>query len=167
VKKKDEGKPKGKPGPKPAMTDALKAEYVARLEAGELHAEICALPHMPASSSIYRAQESDAEFGKQCVRAREIAMWGEHDDIVKMEREVRSGALQPDAHRAIASTKTWRMKCLSQSVFGDRTKTEVTGKDGGPIETRSLGDDELKARIAALVAKNPALADVLKGSGAG
>lgn len=163
----DSEKPeKGKPGPKPAMTPELQAEYVARLEAGELHADICLSPHMPGSSSIYRAQEADPEgFGKQCMRAREIAMWGEHDELVRMEREVRSGVLAPDAHRAIASTKTWRMKCLSKSVFGDKVQTEVTGKDGGPIQTKSLDDDALKARIAALVTKNPALAAVLKGGG--
>jgi hypothetical protein len=50
-------------------------------------------------------------------------------------------------------------------VFGDKVQTEVTGKDGGPIQTKSLDDESLKARIAAIVTKNPALAAVLKGGG--
>ena len=53
------------------------------------------------------------------------------------------------------------LKNRTPEEWRDKQAVEHSGPNGGPIETRNLDDDALKSRIAALVAKNPALADVL------
>jgi transposase-like protein len=76
----------------------------------------------------------------------------EHDDL---DLRVVGGKLRktkirkhypPDTTAAIF----W-LKNRQPEKWRDVTKTEVTGKDGGPIETHELSDAERAARVAALL----------------
>ncbi len=48
-------------------------------------------------------------------------------------------------------TRKWLLSKLAAKKYGDRVTTELTGKDGGPIETQQVGEFELARRIALLL----------------
>jgi hypothetical protein len=49
--------------------------------------------------------------------------------------------------------RQWRAAKLAPRKYGDKITTELTGKDGGPIETADLTPREIAQRAAFLLAK--------------
>lgn len=47
----------------------------------------------------------------------------------------------------------FRLKALKPEVYADRSKHELAGPDGGPIQFETMTDEQLDARIAELLAK--------------
>lgn len=57
------------------------------------------------------------------------------------------------ADRVRLSAYQWRAAKLKPKVYGDKVQTEVTGADGGPIETVELTPQQAAQRAAFLLAK--------------
>lgn len=181
AKKSDE--PKGKRGRPSLKSPEIEAEIIERIANGEPMAAICRSEHMPEYRTVNEWMRTDEVFSAGVARAREAG----HDRIAAdcleiadnatndwMERNEEGGDAgyrlngeHVQRSKLRIETRLKLLKCWDPKRYGDKVQTELSGPDGGPITTRALDDDTLKARIAALVAKNPALADVLKGSGAG
>lgn len=61
-----------------------------------------------------------------------------------------SGALMQKAMKGDVGAIVWWEK--TRRGMKDQSRTEHTGKDGGPIEYADLSEEELDARIAAMIA---------------
>lgn len=57
------------------------------------------------------------------------------------------------ADRVKLAAYQWRAAKLKPKVYGDKVQTEVTGADGGPIETVELTPQQAAQRAAFLLAK--------------
>lgn len=98
-------------------------------------------------SAYYRALDTDPEFATACADAREDAV-----DI--LEARAREGATlgweEPvifqgedtgiRVRRVSPSLLMFLLKGLRAAVYGDRTKLEASGPDGGPIRHEHKGD---------------------------
>lgn len=91
----------------------------------------------------------DAADARVASRLFERAMGYEHDevDIRVVDKTVVMTPIRkiypPDTTAAIF----W-LKNRQRGQWRDRIDTELTGKDGGPIQTESLNDNEIARRIA-------------------
>ncbi len=102
--------------------------------------QVCAKAGMPNARTVNRWLAQHEEFAHKYARARE----GQADVIVgemgEIERQVKARKLAPDAARVILQSKQWRASKLGRTKYGERTTTEVTGPDGGPIQTTAKID---------------------------
>jgi hypothetical protein len=122
---------------------------LARIEAGESERSACEgekINRATFRSAALRHQAAD-----QYARALEaLAM----DQIEKLEvtiQDMRDGSLDPQIGRIEVEARKWFASKFLPKRFGEKTTTELTGKDGGAIETRSTVDvtnltpDQLRA----------------------
>ncbi len=77
------------------------------------------------------------------------------DDLDEIARDKRGdyyvdedGSLKPDMEHIMRSrlridTRKWLLGKVLPKVYGDKVITEITGKDGGPIETQATRIDVL------------------------
>lgn len=124
---------------------------------------VCRLDDMPSESTVRSWALDDREgFFAQYTRARalqahalfdqtlEIADDGTNDTYVDGDGNdvVDHDVLQRSRLRV--DTRKWYLSKVLPKVYGDKVAMEHSGPGGGPIETRDLSDDELKARSAQL-----------------
>jgi hypothetical protein len=134
-------------------SEDLAYEICNRLAEGESIRQICRDDHMPSRVTVFRWQNEKPEFVANIMRAREGQADCLHDDMADIEGEVRSGSLDPQAARVIIWSKQWRAGKLAPKKYGDKSAVEVSGKDGGPIETKELSNLEMARRIGFLLEK--------------
>jgi hypothetical protein len=168
----EEGKNKG--GRPSKYTPELVASICARLAEGEPLAQICRDEGMPHPSTVRDWADAKPDVSLAIARAREdgfdrialevleIADDGTRDYVVGEDgREIVN---HDHIQRAKLRVET-RLKLLAKwdpKRFGDRQAIEHTGANGGPIETKTAGTpEERKAELAALLAANPKLRDML------
>jgi hypothetical protein len=134
-------------------SEDLAYEICNRLAEGESIRQICRDDHMPSRVTVFNWQNERPEFLANIARAREGQADCLHDDMSDIEGEVRSGQLDPQAARVIIWSKQWRAGKLAPKKYGDKSALEVSGKDGGPIETKELSSLEMARRIGFLLEK--------------
>lgn len=139
--------------PRISFTEEIAEELCERLSEGESMRHICRDSHLPNRRTVLRWMAERPDFASNIARAREGQADCLHDDMADIEAEIRSGALDPQAARIIIWSKQWRASKLAPKKYGDKASMEVTGKDGGPIETRELSQLELARRIGFVFAK--------------
>jgi hypothetical protein len=111
------------------MTDA-RERIIELLAEGESLSAICRMSDMPAWSTVHVWMDEDQEFAGRITRAREIGYQARAERAVldaKCAEDAAKGRLAFDAER-------WFLGKLS-NAFSDKQKHELTGKDGGPVET--------------------------------
>lgn len=114
--------------------------------------EVCKQEGMPNRSTVFRAIAVDAEFRDQYARAREAGLEALADDIVAISDDdtrdwepVRDSEgqivdIKVDGEHVTRSklkvdTRKWLLSKLVPKKYGDKVMTEVTGADGGPVES--------------------------------
>lgn len=123
-----------------------------RIALGESLRSICRDDAMPAQSTVFKWLTQQTAFAEQYTRARETqadAMVDEMLDIADRavsNEEVQAARLRIDARK-------WVAVKLRPKKYGERVMTELTGRDGGPIQTEDVGDTEAARRIAFTLAK--------------
>jgi hypothetical protein len=169
AKRKTKAKRKGKAAEAPAKphggqtikTPEVCALICERLSKGEPLAQICRDAGMPAARTVREWQEKDDEFSAAIARAREDGF-----DAIAIEaleiaddgsRDYKTGPRgivvdQDHVQRSKLRVET-RLKLLAKwdpKRYGERLQTELSGPDGGPIQTRykSMDDVQLDAEIA-------------------
>lgn len=105
----------------------------------------------PALANQYsRAKETQTEFLSE--EMLQIADDGAND-LMETENGPALNSEHIQRSKLRIETRKWLMGKLKPKKYGDKTVTEITGKDGGPIESLTMTDTERKARLAELVAK--------------
>lgn len=108
------------------------------------------------------------EFAEQYAKAREallehhaeelleIADDGSNDWMVRNDPD-NPGFIANGEHiqrsRLRVDTRKWLLSKLAARKYGDKITAELTGKDGGPIETADVTDTERARRIAFTLAQ--------------
>lgn len=122
-------------------TNRARASFLATLR------ETCNVSESARSAgvgrrTVYEWRDSDPEFAAAWADAEEEA-------VDKLEQVARERALDSSDRMLEILLKAHRPE-----KYVDRVRSEVTGKDGGPVEYRNLSDEEVEARIAAHEAEN-------------
>jgi hypothetical protein len=112
--------------------------------------EVCKADDMPSRSSVYLWLTQHKEFSDMYARAREdLGVFVAHVGVKQATTasDAQLGRLQFDARKWLASK-------LAHKQFGDKLTTELTGADGGPIQTEAkwvgnLSDAALREIAAA------------------
>ena len=147
--------------PAPDPNDAVFSGICERIALGEGLRGILRDDGMPSLSTVFRWLEANEARREQYARARERQAEFFSDEILEiaddgtndwMERETRSGdAVTVFNHEHAQRSKLrvesrkWLMAKRAPKKYGDKITTELVGKDGGPIETRSTVVDLTKA----------------------
>ena len=136
-------------------SESLADQIVNRMIDGESMVAICRDPSMPSRYTVYQWLDAHAEFQTRCARARE----GLADYLVDQIEQMAADTNE-DNHQSMKvkiATAQWRAMKMAPRVYGDRSRTEITGADGGPVavaavDLRNLSDADL-ANMKLLMAK--------------
>jgi len=125
-------RPHGRPSD---FTDELADEIVSRMTLGESMVQIAADAHMPDRVTIYRWMDRNPVFATRCARAREGLADYLVDDIEKLAKSATKDNLE--VVKLQISVAQWRAMKMAPRLYGERQYKEVTGKDGGAIQTET------------------------------
>lgn len=119
----------------------LKETYLSLLRLGKTEIEISAVEGMVCWETRYRWL-SDAEFSARRIEAQgqgvELALIAHDERMAKVyDMALDDAANKPlvDIVKEMGQHARWRASKLNRKIYGDKLSTELTGKDGKPIET--------------------------------
>ena len=150
----EQSRPVGRPS---AYSDEIAEAICERMINGESLVKICRDEKMPSRAAVYRWFDARPDFEARCARARE----GLADFLVDEIEDLADQTTEKNVNsmKVKISTKQWRAMKMAPRIYGDRTRTEVTGENGGPIQVkavtidaRSLDNDAREALKQALFA---------------
>lgn len=137
------------------FTPALAEALCLRISNGESLRKICADEDMPHTATILRWLDQDETFRGQYMRARQMQaiLWSEEvleisDEIANDSYEDEDGNIRTN-HEVVArsrlrvDTRKWMLSKMLPKVYGDKLMTEVTGKDGGPVQIEAFDASKL------------------------
>jgi hypothetical protein len=158
-------RPTGRPS---SFSEEVAAQICEELMAGRSLREICRDPGMPGARTVFGWLARNESFQQQYARAREtqadwlkeelleIADDSRNDFVAKLRDDGSTDVVIDHEHIQRAKlridTRKWLMSKLAPKKYGDRIATEVSGPDGGPIQTEStvvepFGADLLEKRF--------------------
>ena len=117
-----------------------------RIADGESLRAICREESMPNKATVFRWLASDKSFSDQYAKARETQADSLFDEILTIADDSRSdtylddhGNLKTDQEvigraRLRVDARKWMAGKLRPKVYGEKSTTELTGPDGGPVE---------------------------------
>lgn len=140
-----------------------------RIAAGEGLRTICEADDMPATNTVQRWLRHNDDFRLQYVRAREDQADTYFDRIVqvsntpmlgeKVKKDKDGNVLEVTVadmveHRRLhIDALKWAAGKLRPKAYGEKVQQEISGPDGGPIETAEISATERARRIAFALAK--------------
>ena len=140
-----------------AYTDVFADAVCERMLNGESLVKICEDPTMPSRTTVYRWMDARPDFVTRCARAREGLADFLVDDIQTLADATTE--LNVQSQKVKIATKQWRAMKIAPRIYGDSSRTELTGADGGPIriaattiDVRQLEPDARDALKQALFA---------------
>lgn len=153
------------------FTDELANEICEWISEGKTLRAFCRQEGKPGYNTVYRwidanptfvdAEGAEHGFRDAMETARQVgadAIADETLEIIDTQPEFASsekGSHRDGAHVAWMKNRVWhRMQLLAKwhpKRYGEKVTQEVTGKGGGPIETRELSDFEKNRRLAYLL----------------
>jgi hypothetical protein len=125
-------------------TPELVAEFCNRIASGRSIMSICNDNDMPESGTIYRWRHESSEFNEKIALAREERKEGTRTKLVELGDRVLSDETL-DPQRANAAAHAW---AKAEAMMQPKTRVELTGANGRPIETNEMSNLELARRIA-------------------
>jgi len=130
-------------------------EIVQRMIEGESLTAICKDERMPPRVTVYAWFDKHPDFYARCARAREALADYLVDEIDEIAKSATKDNIEQVKIRV--STKQWRAMKMAPRMYGDRTRTEVTGDNGGPIQMQAITVDATKLEPAQREALKQAL----------
>lgn len=123
--------PRGRPS---RYSTKIAQEICEELAAGKSLRSICRDDRFPHESTVRLWAVEDREgFSTQYARARDIGYQCMAEELL----DIADGTDGEDANRdrLRVDTRKWFLSKALPKLYGDKTTTEVVGKDGGPIQT--------------------------------
>lgn len=158
-----------KTGRPSSFSQKVADEICRRIAEGESLRAICSRKGLPSLSTVFKWLTDFPSFSQQYARAREEqaeTLAGEIVAIADETPEVEpvldkdGNVIEMRLHPAYVSwqknrvdARKWVAAKLKPKVYGDKVQTEVSGPEGGPIETVELTPREVAQRAAFLLAK--------------
>lgn len=157
-----------KNGNKTIYTPELAEQICERLAKGESLSAICRDDGMPDRDTVNRwVVHNHHGFTELYNNARNLGLDTMADGILDIADDGTNDYMDskdPDnpgykfnkenfgRSRLRVDTRKWYLSKMAPKRYGESNRVELTGKDGGPIETKNLSDTERAARIAAIFA---------------
>lgn len=140
----------GKPGRPSLYTEELADRICQEIANSDTSLRrICARADMPSRASVLLWLQQHDEFQAKYTRAREGQADVIFEDMGDIEQKMLTRKLASDVGRVVLQSKQWRAAKLANKKYGERVHTELTGADGGPIQTTidasTLSDEQLRA----------------------
>jgi hypothetical protein len=113
--------------------------------------------------TVYRWKDAHPDFESLCARAREAMMEKRLSDLRTSIKQAKKDKEDPTWFRVELSFEQWNAERVAPRLYAPKNKTEVTGKDGAPlqiqqhtiIDSRNLTTDEREMlRQVLLAAQN-------------
>lgn len=176
------GKRDSPAGPKTTYDRDTANEVCRRMACGETLRGICRDEDMPPESTVRGWVIDDREnFAAQYARARRLQVDHWADEIVAVADDGAGDTwVDEDGNERVnhdvirrselrVDTRKWLMSKLKPGTYGDRSKVELMGEDGGPVEhsiDRPLSREEKAAAVEELLEQARAREGAAKGNGA-
>lgn len=148
AKQKEPTRKVGRPS---LYTLELGEEICQRIAEGESLRTICAEDAYPDRVTVLRWLNQHPDFATIYAQARE-AQGDVMDEKILSTADACTNETAA-ADRVKIAAYQWRAERLKPKAYGTKVTSEVTGKDGGPIETADMTPRELAQRAVFLVAK--------------
>ena len=149
----------------PELADRI-CEQVA---SGKSMRTICEAEGMPSMAAVFKWLRTYPEFVEQYARAKEEAADAMAEDILDIADDGRNDWMEQHGEdgesvgwklnnehvqrsKLRVDARKWLAAKLKPKKYGERIATELTGKDGGPVEM-NVNRDQLRSRIAGLAAR--------------
>lgn len=149
---------------RPSKFDQATADEIClRLSEGEGLKRICREEWAPTFHTVYNWLKVHEGFKRQYAEARGIGLENMAEELLEIADDGSNDWMlrnDPDNAGYAANgehlkrselrikTRQWLLSKLAPARYGDRLKAELTGADGGPIQTESLSDLTIARRIA-------------------
>lgn len=135
-------------GVQSTYTNELADELCERIASGRSIVSVCADDDMPKTTTVYRWVDEHPGFRDKIARARDIRLDGFAEDIRDIADKVMADA-SLDPQRANAAVNAIDK---AARLMKPKTYVELTGANGGPIETKDVtARDLLTSRLAGLL----------------
>lgn len=138
-------------------------QYCERLRTRS-QSSVCEDPDMPDHKTIARWEAANPEFARECARsiqARAEYMARRVQDVAD-----KSTWRTAPADRVKLSAYQWLAEKLDHNKYGSKSRTELTGANGGPIEVKRSAADFSDDELAAIAARGgSATPDETEGEG--
>ncbi len=130
--------------------------FLAALASTGSVTKACAAAGLESRNTVYEWRKTDPDFAKRWEEARAIGMEALEDEAI---RRAHDGVDEPVFHQGVAvgtvrkysdTLLIFLLKGAKPDVYRDRVSTELTGKDGGPVQ---VDDTQAASRIASLLAR--------------
>jgi hypothetical protein len=146
----------------------LAATVCDRISGGESLRKVCRDESMPCTATVMKWAREIPEFTELYAKAREMLLehWseeiteiaddGSNDWVASVDPEnpgYRLNGEHINRSRLRVDTRKWLLSKLAARKYGDRIATELSGPNGGPIETADVTDIEAARRMAFILAK--------------
>ena len=141
--------PKRKRGRPSTYSRALADAICKRLAEGESLRAISREEGMPRAPTFVLWVSKDKALAEQYAQARDSANDLMAEEILEIA-DIGTGDARRDRLRFDA--RRWYLSKLAPKRYGDRLMTEVSGPNGGPIQTEDLSITEQARRIAFVLA---------------
>lgn len=157
-----------KNGNKTIYTPELAERICKRLAKGESLSAICRDKDMPNRDTVNQWVIHNMQgFTELYNNARNLGLDTMADEVLDIADDGSNDWMEsnnPDnpgykfnkenfgRSRLRVDTRKWYLAKMAPKRYGEVNRLELTGKDGGPVETKELSDTERLARINALYA---------------
>jgi len=125
-------------------SDDMADEFCRRVAGGRSTLSVCGDLDMPSDTTVYRWRQENASFRDKLTHARDERLEAYADRMTALAtRVIDEAELDPQRVNAAVNAidKAARLQAPKQRV-------ELTGKDGGAIQTEDAGGYDLARRIA-------------------
>lgn len=148
AKQKEPSRKVGRPS---LYTVELGEQICHRIAQGETLQTICLDSELPDRITVWRWLDKHPDFATLYARARE-AQGDVMDEMILSTADACTSETAA-ADRVKIAAYQWRAERLKPKAYGTKVTSEITGKDGGPIETADMPPRDLTQRAVFLVAK--------------
>ncbi len=130
-------------------TETLGNEICAELSRGKTLVSICASPEMPSTTTVYRwiTEDEHQGFRDSYKVARENQAWHLFEEILEIadatpskahgEAGTGEASARVAAEKERINARKFFISKIMPRMFGDKIQQEISGKDGGAIQTEA------------------------------
>ena len=131
-------------------SEELAEDICVQLMQGKSLRAVCEPKGMPHFVTVLRwVHEDRGGFASKYAHAREVQAGFYAEEQI----EIADTDENPAQARNRMLARQWYASKMDRARFGDKVQTELTGKDGGPVEFSTMTPEQLEQKIRELSAK--------------
>lgn len=127
-----------KTGRPKSYTEELADEVCRLVSEGSNLNKIAKTEGFPSRQTIYTWFREHKSFLDNYTRAREERADARADRIDDIVERVGKKELDPNAARVMIDAEKWQAGKENAARYGDKSRHELTGKDGAPVESKMI-----------------------------